>query len=334
MTSSSTSTPTFSIAASQSVSETSSASSSTTLANTNLAGEIDQNSEQSSSTTALIGSALGGSIFLLLVFYIGYKRRQNKKKHGDEVTSLSQQYAIQLGLKDLAPGVEMTQRDSCKVNGHENGCQIGSKNPLAKANVLTTITREGGHEQVSTAYSIQASSSSLPFELVEIKGMESSERSTIKVVSSRQPHIRSIQSRGTEETKSPMRIAVVSDIDTSTLGSIDRTIIKLRQWKAKLLNEPPPVVEISVSGRELSHTAGESEAAKKQRQVQGSLATSLRFAPKGKRITNRPFKAKSLIMSIADAVTSFVQQPERRSSLPCLEDILLERTFMNPTNDD
>ena len=43
-----------------------------------------------------------------------------------------------------------------------------------------------------------------------------------------------------------MQIARISQIDTSKLGTMDRTIIKLRQWRAKLLAGAPPVVVVNV----------------------------------------------------------------------------------------
>ena len=85
----------------------------------------------------------------------------------------------------------------------------------------------------------------LPFLLVDMTSIKPSDASKVKVVSSKRPDLRRIHGHtGSDLPK--MQIARISQVDISQLKIVDRTIIKLRVWKAKFLAEPAPVIEVSV----------------------------------------------------------------------------------------
>ena len=247
-------------------------------------------------TGALVGFTLATSLVLLLLFYITFKRHENKKRHDNKTTSLSEQYAIQFGIKTPKIEDENHRRASTSISSiNTAGAKCGfdsTKNPLASMTLARANFTEGptviGEDEHTVGYnvcSIQASATktpSFPFELIELKSMDSSERSTVKILSSRRPQIKNIELHESEESNSRMQIAVVSDLDTSSLSTLNRTIIKLRQWKARVLNEPPPVVEVNITDTACaSMRKGEREVEKKQRQITQNLVGSLRFA-KGK----------------------------------------------------
>ena len=195
----------------------------------------------------LVSVALTGPL-ILIVMYIGYKRLQNKRRQKVAITgNLEDLYAMEFGM-NYEPKDHIEKQYDIDEQGE------GIHSAKAKAAILQNpLARVGnvqkGHEGTISQceiHSVKSSTSSaLPFLLVDMTSIKPSDTSKVKVVSSKRPDLRRIH--GNTGSDSPkMQIARISQVDTSQMKMVDRTIIKLRVWKAKLLAEPAPVVEISV----------------------------------------------------------------------------------------
>lgn len=102
-----------------------------------------ERSTPAENTGALLGFLLTGSVVVLLLFYIAYKRGQNNKRHGIEFLSLTDQYVIQSGIKRTKTRANDILRDpSSDGKSAEDGspsnvssrCEIRNNLPLAKTN--------------------------------------------------------------------------------------------------------------------------------------------------------------------------------------------------------
>ena len=88
-----------------------------------------------------------------------------------------------------------------------------------------------------------------PFELVEMKTLDAAVRSKVKVISCKQPEVRHAKLRSSVHGgNSRVKVAMISDVDVSDMSKLSRTRLKLRQWKAAILAQPTPLVEIVISG--------------------------------------------------------------------------------------
>ena len=169
----------------------------------------------------------------------------NKRKQLTSNRSLAQQYATQFGVEAPASSGS-TIKSKHAATTDALGSPGVSKNPLVSF-------QGGGADSSHVRNDIQTcqGDNSLPFVLVEMKHNQPSRLSDVKVLSPKAPDIGRIKYQRHSSTADPkMKIARTSDIDTSKMSTIDRTIIKLRQWKARILAEPPPVVEIRCSDAE------------------------------------------------------------------------------------
>ena len=92
--------------------------------------------------------------------------------------------------------------------------------------------------------------------------------SGIKVVSVKAPNLGAASTR----SGAMLRLAKVEDIDTSQMKLVDRTVLKLRKWKASLLAEAPPLVEVHASQ---PNTTGSNQEARRK-----AFAQRLAFANK------------------------------------------------------
>eukprot|EP01138_Halocafeteria_seosinensis_P004927 gb/GECG01005038.1/.p1 GENE.gb/GECG01005038.1/~~gb/GECG01005038.1/.p1 ORF type:complete len:394 (+),score=48.41 gb/GECG01005038.1/:1-1182(+) len=66
----------------------------------------------------------------------------------------------------------------------------------------------------------------------------------IRVVSVAAPQLATGEKKASLGGNAVVRVALASSIPTGDMSTFDRTVLKLRQWKAKLLAEPPPLVEV------------------------------------------------------------------------------------------
>ena len=78
-------------------------------------------------------------------------------------------------------------------------------------------------------------------EVIEATAMKNSKRSSgVEVVSVKTPNL----SEAWTISESMIHLARIEDIDTSEMKFVDRTVLKLRKWKAFLLVEAPPMFEV------------------------------------------------------------------------------------------
>ena len=246
--------------------------------------EIEQDSIE------LAGALLGGFIVITLLFYVGYKRLQNKTKHHQNAEDLAQCYAIHFGIKEVESSAETIGMGGDEQKEPHIAAQMKAHSPLVQ--VRTNVVSGGRTEECPSASSITESanySQNLPFELVEIKGIEPSKRGQVKIISSKEPNLESIRSQS--NTGARTQLALIKDIDTSNMGRIQRTTLKLRQWKAKMLAEPHPVVEVEIPDE--IHPQKARRFGDVDHERSASLASRFHFA----NAKHRPKKRRSLIMN-------------------------------------
>ena len=168
-----------------------------------------------------------------------YKRRQNKRMNRLVFMDAKRRYAIHFGLLQH-DAHELETKAASRESCDNDMCQIQGHNPLDSRRVP-----EGPKLTDFSSYASSSAYEALPFELVEIKNLDPSHRSSVKVVSSRQPNLKKIQCHDSQSP--PMKLALASDIDKSALSNVAKATLKLRQWKATLLAAPPPLVEVNGS---------------------------------------------------------------------------------------
>lgn len=192
------------------------------------------------------------SVLSLLIMYVGFKRHQNKK-HERQFTD-AEVYAIHLGVKNNKSA--RNESDHINVNGQKAIHSIDADleapiadNPMVK---FPSIQHGNVHYQRSTVRQHDTQSapnmetSRIPFKFIDMQSVDHLNLAKVKILSPRQPDLKRISKNSScADTEPKLHIARLRDIDTSAMATIDRTIIKLRQWKARLLAEPPPVVAIA-----------------------------------------------------------------------------------------
>ena len=195
--------------------------------------------------TDMIAGLCFTGLLSLLGICIGYKRFRNKRAQAAKSQcrcSEAELYAIRLGVSERQTAEK--EEDSNLLNASE----FISENPLAPIHCIhhgeDTVMQNTGTISSSDG---DENTINLPFTLVDAKNMKTCHLSQVKVLSAKQPDFRRIdKNKSTSNTEPRMQIARISDLDTSQMSPIDRAMIKLRKWKAKILAEPPPVVAVSL----------------------------------------------------------------------------------------
>ena len=193
------------------------------------------------------------ALVCLLIMYVGYKRLQNKRRHAANSSDVTEFYARHLGVK-------FRSRSPCSDDENNNApldysdrqrrvnsifAKPISVNPLVRVQE-GKVHCQGNSPQVSVR-SPELVTEALPFMFLDVTTIGPSNVSKVKILSAKQPDVNTARRNGSVSSGNrKIIIARISEVDTSQMGRIDRTIIKLRKWKAKLLAEPPPVVEVSV----------------------------------------------------------------------------------------
>ena len=240
-------------------------------------------------TDVLFGLCVFG-ILSLLILYIGYKRLRNKSAQ----TAKSQcddadLYAIQLGVSKIQlRRKDKDAQDDNKSMLPSNGSQPEiaesvADNPLIRIQNIRRGGDNNAHENFGQnmipSKNDMENMGGLPFILVNTTDMEPAKLSQIKVLSARRPDLGNIGKSNTSFNMEPkMKLAKISDLDTSHMSSIDRTVIRLRKWKARLLAEPTPVVAVSLPEDSDLGTLDQKPRNGEGRDVSNRLVSQLLFA--------------------------------------------------------
>ena len=161
--------------------------------------------------------------------------------------NLEDLYAMEFGINYESKNYKENQYDIDKKEAARNAAKAKAsvlQNPLTQVESVQN-GNEGTISQCEILSVKSSAAPTLPFFLVDMNSIKPSDTSKVKVVSSKRPDLRKINGNTCSKSQK-MQIARISQLDTSQMSIVDRTIIKLRVWKAKLLAEPAPVVEISV----------------------------------------------------------------------------------------
>ena len=187
------------------------------------------------------------SVFLLCLFFVGYKRRKNQAAVKAYSTIL-EQYAKQQDspLEDHSFRKREEERKAEKhTSTSSNEPFMGCQHSHAIRRVSTFAVNEANIENPLMV----ASASKLPdstapnIEILETSALQNRKGySGIKVVSVKPPDLRKASTRG----RSKLCLARIDDIDLSCMKATQRTILKLRKWKALVFAEVSPMVEIEM----------------------------------------------------------------------------------------
>lgn len=208
-------------------------------------------------TDIAVGLCLVIGMFVSLFVCIGYKRLRNRRAlAAKSECSEAELYAGQLGVtrqQSQPSGTENMHPHPGKgsmqpsITGATNSVPV-SENPLVGIQQYSHhIGTDSGTNHAMTRPNGTENKNSLPFTFIDTKNMEPSKLSEVKVLSARRPDLRHVEKGSAPCNIEPkIQVAKISDLDTSKMAVIDRAVIKLRKWKAKILAEPPPVVVVSL----------------------------------------------------------------------------------------
>eukprot|EP01138_Halocafeteria_seosinensis_P004297 gb/GECG01004394.1/.p1 GENE.gb/GECG01004394.1/~~gb/GECG01004394.1/.p1 ORF type:complete len:643 (+),score=51.66 gb/GECG01004394.1/:1-1929(+) len=108
---------------------------------------------------------------------------------------------------------------------------------------LSRVHSEPGSTHMSVNTTVERGSQEMPgIILVDTRSYVSTPSKPIRIVSVEAPSL--VHVRKNRSGNAVMQVAVAAHLDTVQLKRIDRIRLKLRHWKAKLLAEPPPLVQI------------------------------------------------------------------------------------------
>eukprot|EP01138_Halocafeteria_seosinensis_P012804 gb/GECG01013080.1/.p1 GENE.gb/GECG01013080.1/~~gb/GECG01013080.1/.p1 ORF type:complete len:751 (+),score=80.97 gb/GECG01013080.1/:1-2253(+) len=80
--------------------------------------------------------------------------------------------------------------------------------------------------------------------LVDPRAQSCTSSGSVRIVSTKAPKLECGQKNSSGAGKARLQVAVAADVDTTQLRRLDRARLKLRHWKARLLAEPPPLVQV------------------------------------------------------------------------------------------
>eukprot|EP01138_Halocafeteria_seosinensis_P015526 gb/GECG01015844.1/.p1 GENE.gb/GECG01015844.1/~~gb/GECG01015844.1/.p1 ORF type:complete len:805 (+),score=79.24 gb/GECG01015844.1/:1-2415(+) len=106
--------------------------------------------------------------------------------------------------------------------------------------------------------------------LVDASAQSAGSADSVRIVSTKTPRLESGQKHGNRT----LQVAVAADVDTTQLRHLDRTRLKLRHWKARLLAEPPPLIQVETGSPVASGVSGAVGESSCQRSVSEGYATS------------------------------------------------------------
>eukprot|EP01138_Halocafeteria_seosinensis_P009785 gb/GECG01009996.1/.p1 GENE.gb/GECG01009996.1/~~gb/GECG01009996.1/.p1 ORF type:complete len:192 (+),score=27.60 gb/GECG01009996.1/:1-576(+) len=99
--------------------------------------------------------------------------------------------------------------------------------------------------------------------LVDFGDVPKNQSGKIRVVSVSTPQPGKGERKKSLRGNAVVRVALASSVNTEDISRLNRTRLKLRQWKAKLLAEPPPLVEIEFNSNNSTEAASEFETESK-----------------------------------------------------------------------
>eukprot|EP01138_Halocafeteria_seosinensis_P007584 gb/GECG01007752.1/.p1 GENE.gb/GECG01007752.1/~~gb/GECG01007752.1/.p1 ORF type:complete len:1247 (+),score=146.21 gb/GECG01007752.1/:1-3741(+) len=168
---------------------------------------------------------------------------------------------VRNSLSDPSEAAESTTVGLCNT---ASGMEFANINPLAKLSLPKTRARtcrrpvrqdtkpheDNGVTPVaplheSASFHPDGTSEAPQLVFVQVGGKEASSDS-VRVVSPAAPSLQRVSREDSSGEPPTLRVASVMDLETSEMKQIDRIRIQLRLWKAKLLAEPPPLVEVEV----------------------------------------------------------------------------------------
>ena len=206
------------------------------------------------------GPIFGGTTLLLVCgFYILHKRRKNRSVTKEYPTILEQYLKQQGSQVEGKTTTCSTLDEEGKIEKHAFPQELSSYSTRidaeggSRGRRLSSVTVSGSNANPLRAAAVTKVSDSVEqtIQIIESSALKDSKGSSaVKVVSVKPPCINEVSKRA---ATSQIQLARIEDIDTSRMKLIDRSILKLRKWKAFILAEVPPMVEVE------THRVTESE---------------------------------------------------------------------------
>eukprot|EP01138_Halocafeteria_seosinensis_P004341 gb/GECG01004441.1/.p1 GENE.gb/GECG01004441.1/~~gb/GECG01004441.1/.p1 ORF type:complete len:965 (+),score=116.82 gb/GECG01004441.1/:1-2895(+) len=100
----------------------------------------------------------------------------------------------------------------------------------------------------------------------------------VRIVSSAAPSIQRVHRTRSRGESCQVKVASIVDLDTTSMKRIERLRLRLRQWKSKVLAEPPPLVELEVDSVSSETNSGELSSNAAASSDSGSGIAQLKFA--------------------------------------------------------
>eukprot|EP01138_Halocafeteria_seosinensis_P008793 gb/GECG01008987.1/.p1 GENE.gb/GECG01008987.1/~~gb/GECG01008987.1/.p1 ORF type:complete len:297 (+),score=34.31 gb/GECG01008987.1/:1-891(+) len=97
----------------------------------------------------------------------------------------------------------------------------------------------------------------------------------VRIVSAIKPNLRRVEKRNSVSNQTTKKVASIFDVDTTSMGRGNRAWLQLRKWKATLLAEPPPLLEIELESSSKDEVASDSSLTMQNPTI---TATRLDFA--------------------------------------------------------
>eukprot|EP01138_Halocafeteria_seosinensis_P002469 gb/GECG01002526.1/.p1 GENE.gb/GECG01002526.1/~~gb/GECG01002526.1/.p1 ORF type:complete len:332 (+),score=43.84 gb/GECG01002526.1/:1-996(+) len=205
-----------------------------------------------------------------LPFQISYAsfRKQESKSVSVSDVSKPQAHGSRVYSKDTSDGYKVAHVNPLSSNLVANSATRAAPSASGERpskqfslNQWQAVQRQIGSHPVSSVFSgVETSSvtgsTQAAYEMPSTSQPQvmfldvSAERETllekIRVVSVSSPKLGTGERKQSASGNAVIHVALASSVNTQAMSRLDRTKLKLRQWKAKLLAEPPPLVEIEV----------------------------------------------------------------------------------------
>ena len=210
-----------------------------------VSGEPFSNAGSSSLRSLAIqfGPMIGAiSVLLVCLFYVLHKRRKNQSVTKQYATVLEQYVKQEGSQKRHTPSATGGEEGKLEQNKLAQMPPMANTETIGKRRLSKLEVNGSKVNPLRSAAVTKVHDFTIPnIEIIESGTMKNNPSySDVTVVSVKTPNL----SEASTGSESKVHLARIDDIDTSGMKIADRAVLKLRKWKAVLLAEVPPMVEV------------------------------------------------------------------------------------------
>eukprot|EP01138_Halocafeteria_seosinensis_P010683 gb/GECG01010908.1/.p1 GENE.gb/GECG01010908.1/~~gb/GECG01010908.1/.p1 ORF type:complete len:606 (+),score=51.74 gb/GECG01010908.1/:1-1818(+) len=214
--------------------------------------------------TSYFAPGIIGMMMILLCGFIAYRRKRNKansKRYEDPMYLYAQELGVHVSMlgkqklcrdaTDAEPqSCEDLPRDNLSKTAQLNGSEVSLSSEMMRAKAVNPLLAQAHYrlsgeakpEQLTHSptetYTHLATAQKPRVEFVDLSDRIKSQ-SSIRVASVKKPRVEAGGRSGRT-----IQVAMSRNIDRSDMRVADKALLRLREWKAYLLAEPPPLIEI------------------------------------------------------------------------------------------